>query len=230
MQGSPASPPPHGQAAAHVSRRPRRRRMIPPAAKRAELLAAPFSEFILSDSKGLRRDLRVAELPQFPGGVGSTSSSARLPTPPPDSSSTDGACRRPIAAAVASHAWRGGKGEWFPRFGLPPLLKAQSKAKGWRRCLRCTGFLRACFSRRRSPASLYRGRCEGELLIGLLGASRGPGADRAKCADPREKSSDPSARTRFEPIQRTGASPSFPRRLRRRPVLSLSLRFPFFEA
>ena len=54
---------------------------------------------------------------------------------------------------------------------------------------------------------------------------------RQKRADLQENNVRSLARTRFEPIsQRTGASPSFLRRLQRQPVSSLSFGSPFFEA
>jgi hypothetical protein len=63
----------------------------------------------------------------------------------------------------------------------------------------------------------------------VLCVSREPGPDRAKCAD-RRKKRPLLAQTRFGPIQRTGASPSFLRRLATPACFEPILSVPLFEA
>jgi hypothetical protein len=58
--------------------------------------------------------------------------------------------------------------------------------------------------------------------------SQGSGPDKAKCAN-RRKNIRFLARTRLEPIQRTGASPSHLRRLQRQPVRKLIPSVPLFR-
>ena len=133
---------------------------------------------------------------------------------------------RPQSAAALPFALPPSQGEdVFLVSVFPPH---SNQAKGWRRLSRWT----QRFTRPFQPTSFGRRLRNGRIRRGVIPArlmSRGSGPDRSGRLQGNNVRS--LGRTRFEPIStRTGASPSFLRRLQRQSVSSLSLRFPFFEA
>ena len=121
------------------------------------------------------------------------------------------------------------KGGCLLRLGFPPH---SNQAKGWRRLSRWTRRFARPFQPTSFGRGLRNGRTRRSVIPSPLMMAHEPrvGA-RHKARRLQENNVRSLGRTRFEPISsRTGASPSFLRRLQRQPVSSYPFGSPFFEA